>query len=691
MNVWERMTEKKTGTGKATRKAAGEADRETGRRRTGSRPRALLFTTSLALFPGLLPGIVLSQTMEDLGLLAGGSFSIAYAISADGATVVGSADSATGAPAFLWSEGTGMQELEGLPGSLSTAAYGVSGDGTAVVGRSIVGTDNRAFFWSAGTGMVDLGTLAGGSFSTAWAVSGDGGVVVGESMSAGGLRAFRWSEGTGMVDLGTLAGGDISSALGVNADGSVVVGESQTGSGARAFRWSEGTGMVDLGTLAGGSYSIARAVNADGGVVVGESATGAGIRAFRGSEGTGMVDLGLLSGGSYSIARAVNDSGSVVVGNGDTGAGVRAFRWSEGSGMVDLGVLSGGSYSVAYGVSGDGNIVVGESDSASGVRAFIYRNTMLDLINTQTAITWSAGDQAAAIGMRNAGLDAARERELEVRRPASGTQPPPMALRLEGSLTANAETASAGFAAITGAVGIGERLVLGGFLSTGAEISTQTGFSMSGGQPAAGIYLRSRDVLASGVTWKLALAGLSGAAQITRSALLADTEPGTGAAALDGSSASFELGYTIVGDDGKLTPFLRLAGASTTRSAYTETDAVSFPVSFDAYDFTETTLTLGLGAARRIGAETILRFGFGVEADLYRSSDPVTGTSDIPGLTSFSVAGPAVLNPVRVSASLGLARELDEGRQVRFDADLGQSAYTDALTATVALGYESQF
>jgi probable HAF family extracellular repeat protein len=225
-----------------------------------------------------------SQSLTWLGVLPDDEYSSAYAVSADGAVVVGASvyrdqvSLESYERAFRWTASGGMQDLGTLPGYDWSEAWGVSADGTVVVGRSYYTLGyGSAFRWTASGGMQDLGTLPGYDWSEAWGVSADGTVVVGRAENAAGdTRAFRWTASGGMQDLGTL-GGEWSDAWGVSADGTVVVGVAQDANRqGRAFRWTASDGMEDLNTtydslLTPGSVLVeARAISPNGRYIVGE-------------------------------------------------------------------------------------------------------------------------------------------------------------------------------------------------------------------------------------------------------------------------------------------------------------------------------------------------------------------------------------------------------------------------------------
>lgn len=304
-----------------------------------------------------------------LGHLPGDTNSLAFAISADGQTVVG----ASGTDAFRWSLGHGLTAL----GGTARHANDVSGDGSVIVGLQ---SPQEAFRWtSAETSGLGLSTDATG-------VSADGAVVVGNTSTA--LReAFRWTETGGLVKLFPFSPKD-NVALDVSADGSVVVGDY----GNQPFVWRDDFGSILPFT------GRADAVSGNGEVVVGQQD---GL-AFRWTEPTGLEPLG--SGEAF----AASFDGSVIVGvSGSGGAGSRAFIWTAGDGMLDLAELlttlgtdlDGWTLLSAFDVSADGRAIVGVGLDPNG-----HQQAWLVVVpEPSSPISIIAGLSVLSLGCRRAG------------------------------------------------------------------------------------------------------------------------------------------------------------------------------------------------------------------------------------------------------------------------------------------------
>ena len=123
-----------------------------------------------------------------------GPASDAHAITPDGSVIVGAAQPAPGAPnqAAMWTGSSGTQLLGSLSPTADTIAYAVSADGRTIVGAS--GT--RAFIWRQGRGMEDLqsvlGSAAGWTLTDALGISADGTIVVGSGYPPTG-NAQAWT------------------------------------------------------------------------------------------------------------------------------------------------------------------------------------------------------------------------------------------------------------------------------------------------------------------------------------------------------------------------------------------------------------------------------------------------------------------------------------------------------------------
>lgn len=334
----------------------------------------------------LLTDKIEAAKFTPLGVLGPGygSQSRAFAVSADGKTVVGARSGSKGSEAIAWTEAEGMVSLGQLPrGDNLSVALGVSADGSTVVGHGstafdipLFGTFQNAFTWNAHDGMVALTrvgeTAAGiGFYSTARDVTADGLLSVGRSGPLGGGQAVIWDSENGFLILGDLPGGSASSeARGISADGSRVVGVGNSDKGNEAFIWDADNGMVGLGNFAGSRRfrSQAFGISADGSTVVGFGESERGQEAFRWTEEVGMIGLGDFTEGRFSsTAFAVSADGSIVVGEGKTIFGEVAFVWREDLGMMNIqGLLetqgidmSEWTLSTASGISDDGHTIVG--------------------------------------------------------------------------------------------------------------------------------------------------------------------------------------------------------------------------------------------------------------------------------------------------------------------------------------------
>lgn len=169
----------------------------------------------------------------------------AHGVSSDGSVIVGmwadpdiTSDDGKPVPrAFRWTKADGIKLLEPFPGGRHPSdAFAVSADGTTIIGTASTadGTFDEAFRWTAKDGAAGLGDLPGGqATSRAFGVSGDGSIIVGVGYTDKNDEAFIWGSVHGMRNLREVfAGAGVSdmedwhfiTAYGISPNGRFIVG-----------------------------------------------------------------------------------------------------------------------------------------------------------------------------------------------------------------------------------------------------------------------------------------------------------------------------------------------------------------------------------------------------------------------------------------------------------------------------------
>ncbi|SEW06547.1 probable extracellular repeat, HAF family [Aliiroseovarius sediminilitoris] len=686
-----------------------------------------LSALALAAHPALSQTAI--PTMEEIPTFDDGAFftgSDAVDISADGSVAVGNASDTASVPrAFAFTGGT-LVDLAPAIGDYSFAK-GASQDGSVITGVTFSAGLPSMFYWTQATGAVTI-PISAGVYGEPNDISADGTRIVGTIYDNGAAtpppvgptspapydRAFVWTRATNtFVTLPSLIVGGDTFGQDISDNGSIVVGRGETTTATHAFRAVVGGAITDLGTIGGATgQSRANGVSGDGLVVVGQSVAPSvtGQRAFRWSAGTGMVQLASTDEANviFSLANAASQDGSYVAGAArySTTPGYRALRWDENGVAQDLGDLTTGNTgtSFANGISADGSVVVGvATNDAANSRGFIWRDavrpggTMLDHLNTLTQVSNSAAEQAAGAQYMDKLVQFTLGQSLEL--PIDGVDGQrsktglgrPFSMKITAGAASNRDGNDTAVAGLIAATALTDNLSFGGFVGLGNDDDTLTGFGIDGNFRSFGAYLQGGHPATNGLNWKLATAQSAAEVDITRSTTLPNTERGTGTTDMSARATSIELGYGMQRGAALVTPFMRVTRSSVQRDGYTETNAVAFPVTYDDYEVSATTATLGADLRLPVSEAGVVRLTAGVEWDLSRSADTVSGTSAIPGMTSFAVAGPPLENENRLFAEARYTHTLGNGRSYDLGLGVHQTPYAEKPSVMATIGYQMDF
>lgn len=323
----------------------------------------------------------------DLGSL-GGTFTLGYAMSADGGLVFGTSnDPNSRSRAFQWSAASGMNSLASTGGSYSVVK-GSSRDGILVVGQSIDADGRwRATLWNNGVPQSLPAPERGSAEATG--VSDDGRIIVGSIGGTGPTSVAAWWDQSRSFHFLFENTDEYSEARAVSADGNVAVGFIEVNSlGGRrsAFRWTKESGVELLGGI-DGPGSAAFDTSANGQEIVGYFyESDQSYRAFRWSIDKGMESLGTVSGYS-SVALCVSPDGSVVGGLLDPmpWSAQRGFIWTQRLGLRPLDEhlrehrvqLAGWEILSVNALSGDGQTLLGYGRLNGRYASFLVRNLPL--------------------------------------------------------------------------------------------------------------------------------------------------------------------------------------------------------------------------------------------------------------------------------------------------------------------------
>ncbi len=258
----------------------------------------------------------------------------AVGVSDDGSVVVGEMPNPVpgqGEVAARWTKDTGWVSLGYLDGALDCPSrsngYEVSADGSTVVGLSWIGCSGRGVVWTEPTGMLELEALANGS-NRASVVSSDGSMIAGFAQGTFSRTPAIWNASTLAGTLVDPTGDMQGEITGMRDDGSVFLGTAYLGGSDGSYdamMWSVGGQVLKIGngSLLAGWGGIAMDI-ADDNTIVGFDILLGNRRAWILPQNTGNLQLlstwatdhGAIVPVTLEVPQAISRDGRFICGHG---------------------------------------------------------------------------------------------------------------------------------------------------------------------------------------------------------------------------------------------------------------------------------------------------------------------------------------------------------------------------------------
>jgi hypothetical protein len=150
------------------------------------------------------------------------------------------------------------------------------------------------------------------------------------------------------------------------------------------------------------------------------------------------------------------------------------------------------------------------------------------------------------------------------------------------------------------------------------------------------------------------------------------------------------LGYGVQQQDWLFTLSTTLTCHTTTRDTYSESGG-DFNATYESLSVSSTILNLQLAADYLVSDTGTLMLKAGMDKDLNVDTITLTGTSDVPGMTTISTDGGLERNDTRGFASIGYKHELDDNSSLTVALRVGQSVFGSQLQSNVGVGFAMGF
>lgn len=454
-----------------------------------------------------------------------------------------------------------------------------------------------------------------------------------------------------------------------------------------------------------------------------------GVHVFDYSAGTVLTNLGTISAtGANSYGIYVADYGNVAsLTNAQGGNNPLTYYGNlptfynvviSGASYGKLAVTNAGSSQTTFGITSDSVVasrryaalLTGVSASniagaTSGtVGGFTYNlvqvegtdqwdlliPTYVNAANTLAAVQQNASGLATVINLQTAALQAGLSYDCTVYDENN------LCVSAGGRYTYAGASPSGN--AQAGLVIVGYRPVqnfrLGAYADQTVANATPSGITQKNNGPMFGFFGNwnlNKDGNGLGVQAAVALS--QSKLDITRSSQLAYTEAGSGSTQLGGQGWQLKANYAQpVTDSTKLIPYLGLMYTRLNIGGYTESasSSVNYPLTYNALAQSNFAAIGGVGMSSLLMEKLTGTLSVGIQQNLNYSMGNYQGTSQLPGLYSFSVQMPGY-NSTGATATAGLYYDVNKRERLGFNVLWQQQPFIATNTTTALATYTIGF
>ena len=241
---------------------------------------------------------------------------------------------------------------------------------------------------------------------------------------------------------------------------------------------------------------------------------------------------------------------------------------------------------------------------------------------------------------------------------------------------------------ITIAKRINDNFRAGVYVSSGSDITVQN-INTKTGNVTGGFVGWNKNADGIGLGLTLSHANNTGTMNITRPSVN-NTESANGTTSTSGSSTQIKATYGIpVSDATFVTPYAGVRKTTVKIDGYTETGA-TYPLSVNEVQQVTTDFLAGVGVSHKINDKVTVSGSIGVVKNLSNNTGSLSGSSQIPGLTTFNSIIPGE-KYTSVASGASLTYKIDENKAIVVSTGWQQRGLTNNNITSAAVNLVISF